>query len=342
VGLSTGLQYIPGLLADTAELTEISRPLADAHRPYVTHMRGYEQDSDDGMGEVFAIAAGSGAAVHVSHLHAPLPVLDPLLRRAADAGVDLTFDSYPYLSGFSLLTVPLLPWNLLRLTPEDLAEHLGAPGAVDRMPAGWADHVQGELDRITLAGVPGRSDLEGLSLREAAEVLHLSGPASVLHLIASTTGAATAVFRQPPSSNEESVRALLRRDEHLGGSDGIVVGGHPHPRAWATFPRFLARHVRDLGDWSWPDAAVHLSARPGVRFGLGGRGLLRPGAPADVILVDPDHVQDVATYGDPRRLSAGIADVWVAGERVLRDGELVGGPSADALPGRLLTWEDRT
>ncbi|GAB2598240.1 amidohydrolase family protein [Pseudactinotalea suaedae] len=335
VGLSTGLHYIPGVLADTAELTALARPVAAAGRPYVTHMRGYEAESPVGMAEVVAIARGSGAAVHVSHLHGPAAVVLTEIAAAETAGVDLTFDSYPYLSGFSLLTVPLLPWHLLRLPPELLAERLSAPHALAGMPAGWGDAVELELDRIRLAGVPSRPELEGLTLRAAAVALGRSGPAAVLDLIASTVGAVTAVFQQPATSTESDVRALLRHPAHMGGSDGIVVGGHPHPRAWGTFARYLSRHVRELGDWDWAQAAVHLAAAPGQRFGLGGRGRVATGAPADLLLVDPARIEDVATYDDPRRLSVGIDDVWVAGTRVLRGGALT-----EDRPGRALTWQD--
>jgi len=335
VGLSTGLHYIPGVLADTAELMTLARPVAAAGRPYVTHMRGYEAESPIGMAEVVAIARGSGAAVHISHLHGPSRLLLEMIERAAGDGADLTFDSYPYLSGFSLLTVPLLPWDLLRLPPELLADRLSAPHALASMPAGWSDAVAHELDRIRLAGVPSRPELEGSTLREAAAALGRSGPAAVLDLIASTVGAVTAVFAQPATSTESDLRALLRHPAHMGGSDGIVVGGHPHPRAWGTFARYLSRHVRELGDWDWAQAAVHLAAAPGERFGLGGRGRIRAGAPADLLLIDPERVADVATYDRPRQLAVGIDDVWVAGVQVLRGGELTAG-----LPGRALTWQD--
>lgn len=335
VGLSTGLHYIPGVYADVDELATLVEPLAAAGRPYVTHMRGYEAESSVGMAEVVEIARRTRVGVHVSHLHGPAELLLTEIAAAEAAGVDLTFDSYPYLSGFSLLSVPLLPWDLLRLAPEQLADRLSRPAALASMPTGWRDAVEQEMDRITLAGVPGRSVLEGMTLREAADSLGTSAPALVLDLIAATAGAVTAVFQQPATSTEADVRALLRHPAHMGGSDGIVVGGRPHPRAWGAFPRFLARHVRELGDWTWAQAATHLAAAPAERFGLGGRGRIRERAPADVLLVDPERVADVATYDHPRQLAVGIDDVWVAGQQVLRGGELT-----EALPGRPLTWQD--
>ncbi|WP_205856354.1 amidohydrolase family protein, partial [Phytoactinopolyspora endophytica] len=108
----------------------------------------------------------------------------------------------------------------------------------------------------------------------------------------------------------------------VGGSDGIFVGGRPHPRAWGTFARFLALHTREAADWTWGEASLHLAGHPARRFGLADRGLLRAGAVADVVVVDPVRVQDVGTYPDPARLAVGIDDVWVNGRRVLCGGEL--------------------
>ena len=89
----------------------------------------------------------------------------------------------------------------------------------------------------------------------------------------------------------------------MGGSDGIYIGGHPHPRGWGTFARYLGRHVRDLGDWSWSEAAVHLAAHPARRFGLTDRGVLRPGLAADLAVVDPIRVADRATLRAAARRS---------------------------------------
>jgi len=140
------------------------------------------------------------------------------------------------------------------------------------------------------------------------------------------------VFERRPPTSEESVRTLLRDDRHTGGSDAIYLGGHPHPRAYGAFGRLLGRHVRELGDWTWPQAVVHLAARPADRFGLAGRGRVREGFVADLVVLDPDRVGDRATYAAPRELAVGIDDVLVGGVPVLAGGDLTG-----ARPGRGLT-----
>ncbi len=101
-----------------------------------------------------------------------------------------------------------------------------------------------------------------------------------MRLLVATRLRASCVFAQPPTNSPESVRALLRHPAHVGGSDAIYAGrggGRPHPRGWGAFARFLAEHVRTLGDWTWHDAVTHLSARPAARFGLAGRGAVALG-----------------------------------------------------------------
>jgi N-acyl-D-amino-acid deacylase len=118
-------------------------------------------------------------------------------------------------------------------------------------------------------------------------------------------------------------------------SDGIYLGGHPHPRGWAAFARFLGHHTRELGDWTWAQAARHLAGLPAERFQLAGRGVLAEGAVADIAVVDPRTVADRATYADPRQLATGVDDVLVAGEPVLTAGTL-----RDPTPGRALRRGD--
>ena len=117
----------------------------------------------------------------------------------------------------------------------------------------------------------------------------------------------------------------------MGSSDGIYRGGHPHPRGYGAFARLLARHVRELGDWSWPEAVLHLAGRPAGRFGLTERGQVRPGYAADLIVLDPATVADRATYDSPQDLAEGVSYAVVGGVPVLAEGTLTG-----ARPGRAL------
>lgn len=333
LGLSTGLEYLPGAHADAEELAALCAPVAAAGGVYVTHMRGYEALAWQGIAEVVDIAARSGVAAHISHLHGPTNMLHTLLAEAREQGHDVTFDAYPYLRGSSILAMVALPTDIQRAGPDETLARLADPAERARLHAEWFPAIDDVLDRITLAHVdsPDWSWTEGHSLRDAAARAGVGAGELVCELISASQGGAGCVFGQPPTNTDTDLRTLLRHESHIGGSDGIPLGGHPHPRAYGTFARFLARHTRELGDWTWGQAALHLAGHPARRFGLAGRGVLRVGAVADVVVVDPATVADRASYAQPRQLADGIDEVLVSGAFALRSGALTGARTGRAL-----------
>ncbi|MEO3798666.1 amidohydrolase family protein [Nonomuraea sp. B1E8] len=325
-GLSSGLEYLPGRYASAEELAALCAPLGGL--PYVTHMRAYGPQAGVGMAEVVDIARRSGAAVHVSHLYGPADVLLPLVEQALGEGVDLTFDTYPYLRGNTILAMVVLPPSVPGAETDRALKMIASDGLDD-----WWPTLAGTWPRLTVSHAPGLEWAEGLTMVAAAERAGLEPAAFCRRLLMETRLEAGVVSARPDEGpeGEESVRRMLRHPFQTGGSDGIYVGGHPHPRGFGAFARFLGRHVRELGDWTWERAAVHLAAHPARRFGLAGRGLVRGGFAADVVVFDPDTVADLATYAAPRTLASGVDDVLVSGVRVLAGGELTG-----ATPGRAL------
>ncbi len=330
VGLSTGLEYLPGRYADVTEVAALCRPVAAAGLPYVTHMRGYGRAAPVGLAEARAIAEAARVGLHVSHYKGPADLLLSLVDDARAGGVDLTFDSYPYRRACTILAMAALPrflddTDLDRVVARLAAERERIVAALD--PDLWP--------RITFAHVPAApwSWLEGRTLTAAATAAGRPPGDLLVEVLIATGLTASAVIGEPPDTTEESVRQLALDPGHMGGSDGIVIGGHPHPRAWGAFARFLAQHVRGWGDWTWPDAVEHLAARPARRFGLTDRGTVRVGAAADLAVVDPAVVADEATYADPRRPAVGVGEVVVNGVLVLHDGELTGALAGRALRG---------
>jgi N-acyl-D-amino-acid deacylase len=325
-GLSTGLEYLPGRYATADELAELCRPLGGL--PYVSHMRAYGAEAGVGMAEVVEIAELSGAAVHVSHLHGPADVLLPLVEEALGKGVDLTFDTYPYLRGSTILAMIALPPEVPGAETDRALEMIASP----ELDAWWRE-LAPTYPRLTVSYAPGLEWAEGLTMVAAAERAGVAPAEFCRRLLIETRLEAGCVSARPDEgpAGEESVRRVLRHPSHTGGSDGIYVGGHPHPRAFGAFARFLGRHVRELGDWTWEQAVVHLASHPARRFGLADRGLLRAGFAADVVVFDPVTVGDRATYDTPRMLARGVDDVLVSGRPVLAGGELTG-----ATPGRAL------
>lgn len=326
-GFSTGLEYVPAAYADERELVALARVAAARGLPHVSHMRGYEDRGVEGLDELMRVARASGVATHVSHLHGPAADLLERVEAARAGGHDLTYDSYPYLRGCSILSMVTLPtW----LPLADAAATVGAlrdPATVARLD----EHFAGLTElwpRITFASVPGMEWAEGMTLPDVATRLGRSAPDTVVEVLTTTALRASCVFAQPPTNSPQSVRALAGHEAHVVGSDSIYWGGRPHPRGWGTFARMLDEHVR-RGSWTWWDAAEHLSARAARRFSLADRGQVVPGAVADIALVDPGTVRDDATYEEPRTPASGIDDVLVGGVPVLAAGRLTG-----ATPGR--------
>ncbi|MEU8177202.1 amidohydrolase family protein [Microbispora hainanensis] len=327
-GLSSGLEYAPGRYADAAELAALCAPLGGL--PYVTHMRAYGASAAVGMTEVVEIARRSGAAVHVSHLHGPASTLLPLVEDARWQDVDMTFDTYPYLRASTILAMVTLPPWVPAADPGRAVAMLSSER--DRLAREWAGRDD-LWPRITLSHAPGFEWAEGMTLPAAAAKFGADPAEFCRMLLVETRLQAGCVQARPDEgpAGEESVRAVMRDPGHTGGSDGIYVGGHPHPRGFGAFARYLGRHVRELGDLTWEQAAVHLASHPARRFRLPDRGLVRHGQAADLIVVDPATVADTATYDQPRSLAVGVDDVLVGGVPVLRGGELTG-----ATPGRAL------
>ena len=278
-GLSTGLEYQPGRFADAAELAALCAPVAEAGAVYVSHLRGYEADAWRGMRELTQIVRRAGVAGHVSHYHGPAGMLTGLLDEAGADGLDVTFDSYPYLRGSTILGMLALPGEVQAGGPEATLRRLAragdpaaaGPGLVPRHQrrAGPDHAVLRRRGRVVLGrgSAADRGGRHGRLCRGAG-----------LRAARGQRARAGCVFAQPPTNTEADLRALLRHEAHLAGSDGILLGRWPHPRGWGTFARLLGRHTRELGDWTWGQAALRLAGHPARRFGLAGRGLLRPGS----------------------------------------------------------------
>lgn len=338
VGLSTGLDYVPGLFAAADEIAALCTPLAPHGLPYVTHMRGgYEHNAQVGIEEATAIGAAAGVPVHISHFHTPASEGWRLMAWMAAQGVRATFDAYPYTRGCSMLSMTMLPPALIAQRTEQVLEQLRSPGEREALRQDWFPQVAKnpslgpewpELITIAHTSAPEHQWAPGLTLAEIARRQGTDAVDAALDLLLAARLDVNVVMAVQDQRPAEDLGRLFAHPGHLGGSDGIFVGAHPHPRARGTFAAFLATYVRERGDLSWAEAVQHLSTSAADLFALGDRGRLRPGAIADLALVAPEQVRDVATYDAPLALAEGIDDVLVGGIPVLAGGRLTG-----ALPG---------
>jgi N-acyl-D-amino-acid deacylase len=330
VGLSSGLDYVPSLYADEAELAELCEEIAPFGGVYVTHMRGYNREkAPAALQEVFNIGRRAVCGVHVSHFNCLADQTVPMLDAARAAGVDVTYDLYCYLYGSTIVAMLTLPPAVLEGGVTATVERLMNPATRKALEPAFAN-PRFPIETIRLASVPSLEygHLEGMTLPEAAEARGLSVLDFTCDLLVATNLAAGCVIRHFAERQEVDIIALLKHPLMMAGSDGIYVGGRPHPRGTGCFARYLGHHVRS-GHWSLEEAVMKCAHHTARRFGLADRGLLRPGFAADVVVFDPDRIADRSTFADGKPLAVGVEHVVVNGEPVLRDGARTG-----ALPGR--------
>ena len=332
LGLSTGLDYVPGIFAEARELAALCTPVTAAGGLYVTHMRGgYETAAAAGLAEVAKIVRMSGVRAHISHYHVDAADGIRLIDDLAARGVDVSFDMYPYTRGCTLVAMALLPPEYSAGSVAEAVALLGDPDERARLRADWFPLITDKPslgpawpDMVVIAHAPRAPRAAGLSLRAEAARRGVDVVDATLDLLienALEVSAVMAVRDERPTSN---LARLFSHPAYTGGSDGIYIGDAPHPRGWGTFARLLGTYTREVGAFGWTQAVRRLAGLPAERYGLHDRGVLTPGRRGDVALVDPDTVADRATYAQRTALAIGIDDVVVAGVPVLAGGELTG------------------
>jgi len=342
VGVSSGLDYIPSIYADEDELTELCSEIAPFGGIYVTHMRGYnEQKAPAALQEVFNIGKRANCGVHVSHFNCLADQTIPLLDAARNDGVDVTFDLYCYLYGSTIVAMLTLPPELLEGGITATVSRLKNPSVRTELEAAFAN-PRFPIETIQLASLPHPDwkQYEGFSLPKAASehgnlepnasrAVYLRGLVDfTCDLLIATNLAAGCVIRHFAARQESDILKLMRHPLMMAGSDGIYVGGKPHPRGTGCFARYIGHHVRN-GDWSLEEAVMKCAYHTARRFGLKDRGLIREGMAADVVVFDPATIDDRSTYADGKALAVGVAHVLVNGVPVLLNGE-----RTPARPGR--------
>jgi N-acyl-D-amino-acid deacylase len=347
-GLSTGLTYAPCSFADARELGALCEVVARRNGFFAPHLRSYGADMEAAVEEAIAVCASSRASLHLTHFQAPFSTgkgkagyyLDRI-RRARDEGLNVSLDAYPYLAGSTFMAGVLPGWaheggreRLLERLADAATrgrirhelEVVGADG-MHKVPVDWAAMVVSDVGRAPHA------EWVGLSLEQIAQRNRRPAFDCFVELVVQSDLAATSVNF---IGHEENLQAFMRDPEFMASSDGILVGSRPHPRAWGTFARYLARYVRELGILRLEECVRKLTALPAARLGLNDRGTLRPGSFADLVIFDPAAVQDTATYENPRSYPLGIPYVIVNGQIVKDNGQQTG-----ALPGRALRHAGR-
>ncbi|MEV0275553.1 D-aminoacylase [Streptomyces sp. NPDC050610] len=341
VGMSSGLTYTPGMYASDAELTELCRVVGEYGGYYCPHHRSYGAAALQAYEEMVALTREARCPLHLAHAtmnfgvnEGRAPELLALLDAALEGGADISLDTYPYTPGCTTLVAMLPSWAseggpeaiLARLRDESAAERIRH--AMEVEGADGCHGVPIEWDTIEISGVsdPGLAHFVGKTVARAAAERGEEPWETARRLLTEDRLGSTILQHV---GHEENVRQIMRHRVHTGGSDGILQGHKPHPRAYGTFPQYLGRYVRELGVLSLEECVAHLTSRPAARLKLADRGLVRTGYRADLVLFDPATVAAGSTFEAPKTLPTGIPYVLVDGRFVMEDGR-----RTDVLAGR--------
>ncbi|HEX3983864.1 MAG TPA: D-aminoacylase [Acidisoma sp.] len=345
-GLSLGLVYPPSAFAKKDELVALAETVRAEGGILAAHVRSYEAHLLRSIQEFITILAEARVPGLLSHLQSAgrpnwgqIPKALGLLEQARAEGIDISFDMYPYPAGSSYVLQLLPPsaqeggLSALRARLHDPAERAHLKRWVEQ---GSADsHAQSKISligwgNVLISGVgnPDLKMLEGMRMDAAAASLGIAPFDLLVHFVDEDEGQTAIVMFQ---LSEDDLRAACCHPLHMVGSDGLPrPGTRPHPRAFGTFPRVIGRLRRERHWFTLEDAVRRMTSAAAQRFSLAGRGLLRPGMVADMLLFE-DAVADHASFEEPVQAPTGISDVWVAGEPVVANGCITG-----RLPGRVL------
>ena len=346
VGVSSALEYVPASFASAEELTELSRVAAEYDGMYISHIRNEDDTFLEAIDDFLRIPAATGIRSEIYHFkqvgRTNWDKLDKAVAKidsARAAGLRVTADMYNY---------PASSTGLGIIMPEWVQE-----GGFDKWVARLRDpkvrkvvepeimktilRKQGTPEKIIVIGFDTDSlkYLQGKTIAEIAAMRGTSPGETVMDLIIDDGSNVSAVFF---SMSEDNLRKEIEVPWMSFGSDGksmapegVFLKSATHPRAYGNFARLLGKYVREEKVIPLEEAVYRLTSLPATNLKLDRRGALKVGYYADVLVFDPQKIQDHSTFEDPHQLSTGMSHVFVNGVQVLRDGEHTG-----ALPGRVV------
>lgn len=344
-GMSTGLIYLPGTYSKTDEVVSLARVVSAEGGIYASHIRNEFDLIVEAIEEAITIGRDAGLPVQISHfkvadntMWGESTTTLGLVESARAKGLDVTIDQYPYTAGSTGLVNVLPAWARAG-SKEDFQARLDNPETRARIKADTIDKLNGaraagDLSRITVASFPNHPEYAGKTMAEvtvmngreptiengaevAMEILYDGGGSAIYHMMV-----------------EEDVRRIMQASYTSIASDGSAVTfdkNVPHLRNYGTFPRVLARYVREEGVLSLEEAIHKMSGMPAGRINLSTRGVLAEGMVADVVVFDPDAVMDNDDWANPHQYASGFPFVIVGGVPVID-----GGMRTPDFPGKVL------
>lgn len=327
-GISTGLKYLPGTYAKLDEIVALSQVAARRGGIYTSHLREEGLGLIEAVDEAITIAEKATIPVVLTHHKAmgqpmwgksrqTLAMVDS----ARAAGLDVMMDQYPYTASHTGISILIPAWALEGHPITEFTKRCEDPILRDSIKAGIMfnlvnDRGGGDLRRVQFSRFNWKPELEGKTLYDwavsAGREPNIETGADLV-IEAQLHRGAQCIFH---AMDEQDVRRIMQHPFSMVASDGRLSmpgKGHPHPRAYGTFPRVLGHYARDEGVIALEEAIRKMTSLPAQRIGLADRGLIREGQYADITIFNPDTVIDAATFEDPHQYPVGIEYVIING-----------------------------
>lgn len=338
IGLSTGLIYPPGVYSDTAEIAALASVAAQYGGIYATHMRSETDRVVESVNETIAIGRAADIPVHISHMKTAgrrnwhkIDEIFETIDAAKLNNLRVTCDRYPYTASSTDLDSVLPSWAFEGGTEAELAR-LNDRDTLERIRRDMNSEAEDEAfwQTVFVSSIAHQKNrwMEGMSIAAIAARLGKKPFDAMIETIIADRLRTGAIFF---GMSEDNLRRILAQEYAMVGTDasarsfdGITATGKPHPRGFGSFPRYLAKYCRDEGILPLAEGIRRITSLAADTFGLAGRGRIRPGAWADMVVFDIDTLMDGATYENPFTPPQGIRHVFVNGAHAVRDGEITG------------------
>jgi N-acyl-D-amino-acid deacylase len=343
VGVSSSLEYVPSMYSDTYELIEFAKIAAEYGGMYISHIRDEEEKLLEAVREIITIAIEANIRAEIYHLKASgasnwdkLDSAIYLIEEARDSGISLTTDMYNYPASSTGLDIVLPNWakeggilkEIERLSDPELRRQIESEIDWNTPP-----------DRILLVGFRNENlrHLTGKYLSEVATERDEAVSKVLCDLIVEDGSRIQVVYF---SMSEENIRKKIAlpymsfcSDAGSMAPEGVFLKQSTHPRAYGSFARLLSNYVREEKIISLEEAVRKLTLLPALNLKLSRRGALKEGYFADIVIFDPETIDDLATFENPHQLAIGVEHVWVNGIPVIANREHTGARPGKAIRG---------